>query len=144
MRKVNGDRDGPVRFWYLGADVTGQPLFARSGDALTGVTYGVSASAPRPNVAASGSGRKLTAAEEKLYGPVSRPKGFKEKVWELNKGPDGLVRDPSGKVLKFNEPWELGHMPGSKATDARIWAAEQGMDRATWIKFQNHCRPIAG
>src|SRR5579884_4141742 len=50
--------------------------------------------------------RTLTTAEEGLFSRVSRPKGFKEQVWEINKGPDGLVRDPTGKVLKFDEPWE--------------------------------------
>jgi hypothetical protein len=87
--------------------------------------------------AESGAVRTLTAAEKKLYGPVTRSAGFKEKVWDMNKGPDGLVRDPSGKVMKFVEPWELGHVPGHKAADMRVWAAEQKMDRATWIKVQN-------
>src|SRR5579884_4169442 len=81
--------------------------------------------------------RTLTTAEEGLFSRVSRPKGFKEQVWEINKGPDGLVRDPTGKVLKFDEPWELGHTPGNKFSDAQIRAAEQGWDRATWIKYQN-------
>jgi hypothetical protein len=72
-----------------------------------------------------------------LFSRVSHPKGFKEQVWEINKGSDALVRDPSGKVLKFDEPWELGHVPGNKFSDAQIRAAEQGWDRATWIKYQN-------
>jgi len=81
--------------------------------------------------------RTLTTTEESLFSRVSRPKGFKEQVWEINKGSDGLVRDPTGKVLRFDEPWELGHTPGNKFSDAQIRAAEQGWDRATWIKYQN-------
>ncbi|MBI5688525.1 MAG: hypothetical protein HZC55_00400, partial [Verrucomicrobia bacterium] len=81
--------------------------------------------------------RTLTAEQAAMYGRVSRPAGFKEKVWELNRGNDGLVRDPSGKVLKFDEPWELGHTPGNKLIDAQIRAVEQGWSRQMWRSYQN-------
>ena len=39
--------------------------------------------------------------------------------------------------MNSDEPWELGHTPGNKLSDAQIRAAEQGWDRATWRQYQN-------
>jgi len=81
--------------------------------------------------------RVLTEAEAKLYGRVSHPQGFQEQVWEMSKAPDGNVYDPTGRILKFDEPWELGHTPANKFSDAQLRAAQEGWDRQTWIRYQN-------
>jgi RHS repeat-associated protein len=90
--------------------------------------------------AAQAAKRVLTEAEEALYGRVSHPKGFREQVWEMAKGADGNVYDPNGRILKFNEPWELGHTPANKFSDAQLRAAQEGWDRQTWIRYQNDPR----
>jgi RHS repeat-associated protein len=87
--------------------------------------------------AAETSGRVLTDAESKLYGRVSHPKGFHEEVWERAKAPDGNVYDPNGRIMKFDEPWELGHIPDHKFTEAQILAAEEEWTRHRWIRYQN-------
>ena len=81
--------------------------------------------------------RALTEAEAKLYGRVSHPQGFREQVWEMSKAPDGNVYDPTGRILKFDEPLELGHTPANKFSDAQLRAAQEGWDRKTWIRYQN-------
>jgi hypothetical protein len=39
--------------------------------------------------------------------------------------------------LKFDEPWDAGHLPGNKFSTDQIRAADEGWTRAQWIKYQN-------
>jgi hypothetical protein len=89
-----------------------------------------------PN-AAKAAPRVLTDAEKALYRRVTHPKGFKEKVWDRAKAPDGNVYDSTGRILKYDEPWELGHNPANKFSDAQRRAAQEGWDRQTWNRYQN-------
>jgi RHS repeat-associated protein len=128
-----------------GVDRTSRTLMGSSQVILTGV--GVRASyrptIESPPVIPSATPSKvtprvLTDAEKALYGRVSsRPRGFREQVWERAKAPDGNVYDPSGRMLKFDEPWELGHRPEHKFSKAQLRAAQEGWDRQTWIRYQN-------
>ena len=81
--------------------------------------------------------RVLTESEQRLYGRVSHPQGFQQQVWEGSKAADGNVYDPTGRILKYDEPWELGHTPANKFSDAQLRAAQEGWDRQTWIRYQN-------
>lgn len=89
------------------------------------------------SIAAKTAPRVLTEAEKALYGRVTHPKGFRQQVWERAKAPDGNVYDPNGRILKYDEPWELGHRPAHKFSDAQTRAAQEGWDRQTWIRYQN-------
>jgi RHS repeat-associated protein len=77
-----------------------------------------------------------TALDVSKYGRVKPVKGTRPEVWERSKAPDGKVYDPSGREIKPGEPWELGHKPGNKFSDAQKRAAEQGWDAETWKKYQ--------
>jgi len=88
-------------------------------------------------LAAKAGTRALTEAEQAIYGRVTHPKGFRQEVWERAKAPDGNVYDPTGRILKYDEPWELGHNPANKFSDAQRRAAQEGWDRQTWIPYQN-------
>jgi RHS repeat-associated protein len=90
-----------------------------------------------PATAAKNAIRVLSDAERTLYGRVSHPNGFRELVWERAKSPDGNVYDPSGRIMKFNEPWELGHLPEHKFSDVQLRAAREGWPREMWRKYQN-------
>ncbi len=70
------------------------------------------------------------------YPRVKPKKGFGEKVWERNMSPDGRVYDPSGREIKPGDPWELGHTPGNKFSDAQQRAAQEGWDAQTWRQYQ--------
>ena len=78
----------------------------------------------------------LTGAQKVLYGRVSYPSGFRQMVWERAKAPDGNVYDPTGRILKFDEPWELGHLPVHKFSEAQLRAVREGWDRPTWLRYQ--------
>ena len=67
---------------------------------------------------------------------LSYPKGFREQVWERAKAADGHVYDPTGPILKYDEPWELGHKPGHELSDAQLRAEQEGWDRQSWIRYQ--------
>jgi hypothetical protein len=82
--------------------------------------------------------RVLTDAEKKLYERVtSRPKGFRDEVWNRSKAPDGNVYNPDGRILRYDEPWQAGHLPENKLADDQIRAAEEGWTREEWIRYQN-------
>lgn len=58
--------------------------------------------------------------------PGSRPsfrKGVVDDVWENAKGPDGVVRDPTGTPIEWTPGtprsgvWDMGHVPGAKYHD---------------------------
>lgn len=81
--------------------------------------------------------RVLTDAEQALYSRPSRPAGFRQQVWDGAKSADGNVYNPDGRILKFDEPWDAGHLPENKFSSAQIRAADEGWTRAQWIKYQN-------
>ena len=65
-------------------------------------------------------------------------KGVREKVWEEAKGPDGKVRDPlTGKEIKENEPWDMGHKPGYEHWKHQESASERGLDRSKFMDEYN-------
>ena len=88
-------------------------------------------------LAARGGAHVLTQAEKALYGRVTHPKGFRQEVWERAKAPDGNVYDPTGRILKYDEPWELGHNTANKFSNSQLRAAQEGWDRQMWIRYQN-------
>ena len=97
-----------------------------------------SATAPIKNIQGVNNAiRVLSESEVKLYGRVSHPKGFRAEVWERAKAPDGNVYDPNGRIMRFDEPWELGHLPEHKFSQAQLRATSEGWSRQTWIRYQN-------
>lgn len=63
---------------------------------------------------------------------------MREKVWEEAKGPDGKVRDPlTGKEIKENEPWDMGHKPGYEHWKHQESASERGLDRSKFMDEYN-------
>ena len=80
-----------------------------------------------------------TATKEALDAAYPRVKLSKEtraEIWERSKAADGKVYDPSGDEIKPGEPWQAGHKPGEKFTDAQRNAAHQNMDNETWKASQ--------
>jgi RHS repeat-associated protein len=73
---------------------------------------------------------------DKLYPRVKPNKGLGERVWERSKARDGKVYDPSGREIRPGEPWELGHKPGEKFSDAQRRAYDQGWDAEMWKQYQ--------
>ena len=77
--------------------------------------------------------------------PSGFRKGVREKVWEDAKGPDGKVRDPlTGKEIKFDEPWDMGHRPGYEFRKHQKSAFDRGVDRKKFLDEHNnpsHYRP---
>jgi RHS repeat-associated protein len=79
-----------------------------------------------------------TQAElDKLYPRVRQRQGVADEVWERSKAPDGKVYDPSGVEIKPRDPWEMGHTPRNKFSDAQRRAYDEGWDRKTWRDYQN-------
>ena len=74
---------------------------------------------------------------DQLYPRVKPKKGMRDEVWNRNKSPDGKVYDPSGVEIKPEDPWELGHNPGDKFSDAQQRAYQEGWDSETWKQYQN-------
>lgn len=74
---------------------------------------------------------------DKKYPRVKPRKGLRHEVWNRNKAANGRVYDPSGREIKPGDPWELGHVPGEKFSDAQMRAYEEGWDSQTWRDYQN-------
>jgi hypothetical protein len=87
--------------------------------------------------AAEGTANLTTAELKQLYPRVTPRRGLAEEVWERSKAPNGKVYDPTGVEIKPGDYWELGHTPGNQIPDARLRAAQEGWDRATWRQYQN-------
>lgn len=73
----------------------------------------------------------------------SRPSGFRkgvrEKTWENAKGADGKVRDPlTDKEMKYDEPWDMGHMPGQEFRKHRQSAQGRGITRKEFLDEHNN------
>jgi hypothetical protein len=77
--------------------------------------------------------------------PSGYRKGVREEAWERAKGPDGKVRDPgTGREMKFDEPWDMGHKPGYEFRKHQQSASERGIDRKQFLDEHNkpeHYRP---
>lgn len=72
-------------------------------------------------------------------------KGVRDQAWDAAKGRDGKVRDPvSDKVMKKDEPWDMGHKPGFEHRKHARSAAERNIDRKQFLDEYNdpsHYRP---
>src|SRR5690606_9019399 len=72
-------------------------------------------------------------------------KGVRDQAWDAAKGRDGKVRDPvSDKVMKKDEPWDMGHKPGFEHRKHARSAAERNIDRKQFLAEYNapsHYRP---
>src|SRR5262249_55804372 len=74
-------------------------------------------------------------------------KGMREQVWEaaVRASPDRIVRDPvTGKPLKFDEPWDMGHKRGYEFWKLQQSAAARKLTRQQFLdEYQNpdHFRP---
>ncbi len=81
--------------------------------------------------------------------PYRRPTGFRrgvrDKVFDLNKQDDGIVRDPlTGQEINSNEPWDMGHKPGFEFRKHRESAQFRGIPRSLFLDEHNdptHYRP---
>ena len=87
-----------------------------------------------------------TCIKDKRYQrPSGYRKGVKDKAWEAAKGKDGKVRDPaSGRVMKKDEPWDMGHKPGYEFRKHQQSAAERNISRKQFLDEHNspsHYRP---
>jgi RHS repeat-associated protein len=82
-------------------------------------------------------GVDISKAElDTLYPRVKLSKGLREEIWERSKSPDGKVYDPSGVEIKPGDPWQAGHIPGDKFSDAQQRAYQEGWDSETWKAYQ--------
>ena len=59
--------------------------------------------------------------------------GMREQVFERNRAPDGKVYDPSGVEIKFDDPWQMGHVPGYEFAKHQISAWERELDRDEFL-----------
>jgi RHS repeat-associated protein len=77
-----------------------------------------------------------TIGDISQYQRVKLSKGTRAEIWERSKAADGKVYDPSGVEIKPGEPWQAGHAPGHKLSDAQQRATEEGWNLDTWKKYQ--------
>ncbi|WP_225231286.1 T7SS effector LXG polymorphic toxin [Solibacillus faecavium] len=89
---------------------------------------------------------KGTAKIDKTYRrPSGYRKGVRDKAWEKAKGADGEVIDPvTEKVMKKEEPWDMGHKPGYEFRKHQQSAQERGISRKEFLDEHNnpdHYRP---
>jgi len=75
-------------------------------------------------------------ALDAAYPRVKLSKGTRQEIWDRSKAGDGKVYDPTGVEIKPGEPWQAGHKPGEKFSDAQQNAAQQNMDSETWKASQ--------
>ena len=80
--------------------------------------------------------------------PYRRPsgyrKGVRDEVWENAKGPDGNVRNPDGRVMDIDQPWDMGHKPGYEFRKHQESAGDRGIGRKQFLDEHNnpqHFRP---
>jgi hypothetical protein len=122
---ADGDADAIDR-WAAGLDLFGRStLYAVGASGFFPKSFGK----PCPPTSST---RNFT----EQYPRVKVSKGTRAEVWERSKSPDGKVYDPSGREIKPGDPWELGHKPAHKFSDAQKRAAEQRLDIETWKKYQ--------
>ncbi|PPK69566.1 HNH/ENDO VII superfamily nuclease [Actinokineospora auranticolor] len=111
--------------------------------------------APSPSTrarAATGKGAKPpTTGAAKVDKRYERPsgyrKGVRDKVWDAaaKASKDGKVRDPlTGKVMRKNQRWDMGHKPGYEFRKHQESAGKRGIDRDKFLDEHNdpgHYRP---
>lgn len=77
--------------------------------------------------------------------PSHYRKGLREQVWENAKNAEGKVIDPlTGKEMNFNEPWDMGHLPGYEFRKHQQSAMKRGITRKQFLDEYNnpeHYRP---
>ena len=81
-------------------------------------------------------GEEPPVLDTSAYGRVKLSKGTRAQIWERSKAADGKVYDPSDVEIKPGEPWQAGHIPGHKFSDAQQRAARGGWDQETWKAYQ--------
>lgn len=142
--------DSTIETWNSGARGQGQVV----GNVLIAVGTAVAPAAEAGNLSkveqianvgskvektAAASEKAVATAEQAMeakYPRVKLSKGTRSEIWERSKAPNGKVYDPSGVEIKPGEPWQAGHRPGHKFSDAQKAAVEQNMDAATWKAYQ--------
>ncbi len=66
-------------------------------------------------------------------------RGVREQVWENATSPDGFVRDPkTGRVMRYDEPWDVGHAPGYEFAKHQRSAQRRGLTREQFLDEYNH------
>ncbi|WP_228112003.1 GH-E family nuclease [Zoogloea sp. 1C4] len=90
--------------------------------------------------AAASGGRveKISPRDDPRYRRGKFRKGKREKVWEDAKDSDGKVRDPkTGREMKENEPWDMGHKPGYEHRKHQESASRRDIDRKKFLDEYN-------
>jgi hypothetical protein len=89
--------------------------------------------------------KKLPPNKDPRYKRGKFRKGVRDKVWESAKDKDGKVIDPlSGKEIKENDPWEMGHKPKYEHRKHQKSASERNISRKEFLDEFNdpsHYRP---
>ncbi|MCC6355220.1 MAG: HNH/ENDO VII family nuclease [Verrucomicrobiae bacterium] len=105
-----------------------------------GITGAAAAQVPGAKSAKEIKSENTQAAESapdvSQYGRVKLSKGTRAEIWDRSKAPDGKVYDPSGVEIKAGEPWQAGHRPEHKFSDAQTRAAKQGWETDMWKSYQ--------
>ena len=120
----------------------------KSGKAGSGPKSGA-AGKGKPSSRAGSSGKPGKSGKADKADPRYRRgkfrKGVRDKAWDAAKGKDGKVRDPvSKKVMKKDEPWDMGHKPGYEHRKHVKSATERNIDRKQFLDEYNepsHYRP---
>lgn len=85
--------------------------------------------------------KAAAAAAKKLYArPGSFRRGVREKVWEeaKTKTGNGIVKDPlTEKIMKFEDPWDMGHLPGKEFRKFQKDAEVRGLSRKEFLDEYN-------
>jgi len=103
------------------------------------------ASRPSPKSGQAKSAKPGRQKADPRYKRGKFRKGVRDKAWDAAKGKDGKVRDPvTKKVMKKDEPWDMGHKPGYEHRKHVKSAAERDIDRKQFLDEYNepsHYRP---
>jgi hypothetical protein len=115
-------------------------VVARAGEPVGGVLHATDAAAKgRKCVVASSNAPVIKAIPKTYERPFHFRKGVREKVWEAAKGRDGKVRDPlTGREMKFDEPWDMGHKPGYEFRKHQQSAMDRGLSRKEFLEEYNN------
>lgn len=120
---------------------------ARAYDAALGRFTAVDPITGRPDLPQSlnpyGYGGGSPFAQPRAIGSAGRGAGRgaarAAERWENAKGPDGVVRDPlTGKEIKKDEPWDLGHKPGYEHYKHAESARRRGLTREEFLNEYNN------
>jgi hypothetical protein len=75
------------------------------------------------------------SSEDAAYPRVKKSKRTFAEIWERSKV-NGKVYDPTGTEIKPGDPWQAGHRPEHKFSEAQKRARSQGWDSEMWKKYQ--------